>query len=495
MSIIGIDIGSSSVKAVAYNTEGLPLAEGRSETPSIHAADGEWEQNPESTWQCTCDAIRQITQNDNMRKDPPVAIAVSASARENYPADEHGNSLANTKMAADIRGAEFEAVEEGAVLPEQWELDCGHLRERMDPMNRFRWWKKYYPEIIDKAKYYLDWHSIVTYKLCGRNVTIPNLVSRWAAFDLKSSSWNREILEKFEFPERLLPELMPSCKPIDVIDRKIAEDLGLPPGVLLATGGMDASCATLGIGVAKEGMINLISGSYENMIIPTTMLPTPELLLNGMSIMTHLGNIKHCAFIISPTGNALLNWARATVNITYGEVERELKNTFTPSTVLAIPYVSGAFMYWKNRRDLRGAVLGATLATKPYEIIQAFMESIAYDHVNTLSMLKASDIATDWIRATGGGTRSAWWTQLKSDIIGLPIEVMLTDEPGTFGAALMAGVAAGIYDDLDAASIALNKVAKTYEPDFKRAELHKARMELYNKAVPSINENVFSSWV
>ena len=82
MSLIGIDVGSSSVKAVAYSVEGVPLAEGKAETTSIHEFEGQWEQDPEHVWDCACSAIRQLMQSDKVKKDPPVAIAVSASGRE-----------------------------------------------------------------------------------------------------------------------------------------------------------------------------------------------------------------------------------------------------------------------------------------------------------------------------------------------------------------------------------------------------------------------------
>ncbi len=107
---------------------------------------------------------------------------------------------------------------------------------------------------------------------------------------------------------------------------------------------------------------------------------------------------------------------------------------------MALPYLSGAMLYWQGGRKLRGVLLGMTLATEPIDIVQAFMEAIAYDHVNSFSLLKRENIPVDHIRATGGGTSSAWWIQLKSDILRVPIEVVAEPESGALGAALLAGV-------------------------------------------------------
>jgi len=480
---------------MAYSVEGVALAEGKGETESIHEFDGQWEQDPEKVWDSVRGAIRELMRNEKLRKDPPVAIAVGASGRENYPADGNGCALLNNLMGGDSRGSEYEQSAEGVQRPEPWEIACGHPRERQDPMFRYQWRMKNYPDKMAKTKYYPDWHGLITLKMCGRNVSDPSMLSRWAAFDLATATWTGELIDRFEFPRELLPEVLASGEPIDKINDKVAEDLGLPKGVLLVTGGSDINCCALGIGVTEEGMSGLISGTYENMIITTNRLATADILLKGLSMMYHVGSkMKRSVIAVAPTGNALLNWARDTVNKSIDEIDTALKDVLAPSPVMTLPYVSSAFMFWENGRNLRAAVLGATLATKPSDIVQAFMESVAYDHVNTISLLKSSNIIVDRIRATGGGTRNEWWTQIKSDVTGAPIEVMSTDEPGTFGAALLAGKGVGSYTDVDETSVSICKVQKVYEPNPKRAELHKERMALYNRAVPALNTYVFGHW-
>jgi xylulokinase len=161
---------------------------------------------------------------------------------------------------------------------------------------------------------------------------------------------------------------------------------------------------------------------------------------------------------------------------------------------MALPYLSGAMLYWKEGRKLRGALVGLTLATSPADLVQAFMESIAYDHVNTFSMFKEEGILVDQIRATGGGTRSEWWTQLKSDMLQIPIEVSPQPEPGTLGAALLAGYGVGIYKNIDEISAICSGKGKVYQPDPRRAEQHQDRLELYRRAVPGLLSTVFEHY-
>ena len=132
-----------------------------------------------------------------------------------------------------------------------------------------------------------------------------------------------------------------------------------------------------------------------------------------------------------------------------------------------------------------------TLATTGAQIVQAFMESIAYDTRNTLALMKDEGIGVERIRITGGGARSAWWTQLKADVTNLPVEVVSQPEPGTLGAALLAGVAIGFYNDIEAISRALSGTSRVYEPDAARASQHHARMQTYHATVAALLQTAY----
>jgi xylulokinase len=255
---------------------------------------------------------------------------------------------------------------------------------------------------------------------------------------------------------------------------------------------MDLNCAALGIGVTKVGTVCMVSGSYENLLIPTTDLPTSSLLLRGLSVTPHPSETGLSIFAICPTGNAVLNWTRDRLNLSIEEVnERLLVSDAGPSPVTAVPYLSGSMLYWENGRKARGALLGLTLATEDVDIVKAFMESIAYDHVNTLSLLADERVPVKRFRATGGGTRSMWWTQLKADVTNVPVEVVDQPEPGTLGAALLAGLAIGVIDNLEEAALSFAGTGRVYEPNQKRAALHQERLGYYRKTVETLLNELY----
>jgi xylulokinase len=492
MSLVGIDVGSSSVKVAAYSEDGVLLSVANNDLTGRHPEPGSWEQDAEEIWQVTSLGMRELTASDALRKDPPKAIAISASGRENFLADSDGNPLTHGVMGADIRGAEFDVPPEGVPVPEPWCLSCGHLRERMDPVFRLMWWRKYHPEIVAKAKYFLGWHDFLVMRISGRIATDRSTASRYLVYDLQTHDWASDRLSEYEIESSFLPEVLPWPTVIGDIRPEVAEDWGLPPKVQLALGAHDANCAALGAGVSEIGTACLISGSYENLLVMTGDPPTANMLLRGLSVMPHPGEAALSALAVCPTGNAVLNWARDLVAVSIEEVESELQvGHLGPSPVLAVPYLSGSMVYWEEGRKAKGALIGLTLATSQTDVVRAFMESIAYDHVNTFSLLREEGVQVDRIRATGGGSRSVWWTQLKSDLTNAPIEVAEQQEAGTLGAAILAGVAIGVYDNPEQVAVLFSGTRRAHEPDPKRAALYQDRLQYYRTTVGTLLRELY----
>lgn len=492
MSLIGIDVGSSSVKVAACSEDGRLIASATHDFPPLHPAPGLWETNPEDIWQATVKGMQELGAHPALRRDPPKAIAVSASGRENFPADAEGNPLGNGIMGADVRGAEFETPPPGAPVPEAWCLSCGHLRERMDPVFRLEWWRKYHPEIVERMAYFFGWIDFLNFRMTGRPVMDLSTVSRYLCFDLKTMSWDAGRLAEYRMTPNLLPELLPWGAQIGELKASLAREWGFPSGVIVAQGCHDLNCAAYGAGVYQVGTLCLVSGSYENILVPTQQLPTPGMLLRGLSVMPQPGSAGLSIIAVHPTGNAVLNWARDLTNTTIEKVEADLQQRDRgPGPLLAVPYLSGSMTFWENGRKARGGLLGLTLASTSTDVTQAFMESIAYDTCNTLSLLRQEGVTVNRIRITGGGARSGWWTQLKADMTNLPVEVVGHPEPGTLGAALLAGLAVGVYDDIEEVSQRYSRTERVYLPDPQRAARHQERHLKYNRLMQLLLEQIY----
>jgi xylulokinase len=487
MSIIGIDVGSSSIKMCAYRSDGRPLAKASEGLTPRRPQPGWWEIEPEEVWQATLKGLTQIARAPTVRRDPPEVMAISASGREIFPADRDGTALGPCIMAGDTRGADIEESTASKAGREEWYSRCGHIPERMDPVNRLLWWRRHAAETVSRAKLFLGWHEFLTLRLGGRAVTDRSLAGKWLIYDLASSQWSPQRLAEFDVDPVILPEIQPWGTTVGQISSNLASQTGLSSKVKIAIGAFDASCATLGAGASSPGGAGLVSGTWEDVIAPTTQLPSVEIVDLGFSVGPHPGAAGLAVFSLSPNGTAALDWARNLLGISLPRLEGLLENSGPePSAVLAVPHLSGATVCWSNGRKSRGALLGMNLASSRTDIIKSLMESIAYDLLLAVRSFRQADIEIRLLRAAGGGTRSAWWTQLKADLLGVPIEVVNQKEPGTLGAALLAGLAAGTYPSLEEGSKLWISAARRYEPDLKRAALHAERLGTYQAAVHSL---------
>ncbi len=487
MSIIGVDVGSSSIKICVYRDDGRALAKASTRLTPRRPQPGWWEIDPEEVWQATLKGLDQIAHAPAGRQDPPRFLAISASGREIFPVDRSGRSLGPCIMAGDIRGADIEQTTAVRASREQWYSWCGHIPERMDPINRLLWWRRNRAARASRVRFFLGWHEFLTLRLCGRAVTDPSLASKWLIYELTCGQWSPNRLKEFDLDPAILPEIQPWGVTVGQLTSKVASQTGLSRKLKIAVGAFDASCATLGAGASSPGVAGLVSGTWEDVIAPTPQLPPIGIVDQGFSVGNHPGAAGLALFSLSPNGTTVLDWARNLVGIPLPRLEHLLKNSGTePSAVLAVPHLSGATVCWSNGRKSSGALLGMNLGSSRSDIVKSLMESIAYDLLLAVRSFRAANVEVSLLRAAGGGTRSAWWTQLKADLTGLPVEVVSQKEPGTLGAALLAGLAAGAYPSLEEGSKLWISAARRYEPDLKRAALHAKRLETYEAAVHSL---------
>ena len=481
MSLIGIDVGSTGTKISAYDQEGKPLASIYAAHTPRHPFPGAWELDPEEIWNNAANGLRRLTAAEPVKQMPPRAIAVSASTREGFPVDAQGKALGPCIMTADTRESGLEKTISNSFSADQWFEFCGHTPERMDPVCRILWWEKNQPNVMRKARHFVGWGEFLSLRLTGKAFVDYSHAARFLVYDFKTQQWSPARISQFGINADLLPEVRPWGEIIGSVPREISRSLGFTSDVELAMGANDAVCTVLGAGVSQVGMGALISGSWENILLPVTEPPSPSVLVNaGVSIGPYPGKAKWMVYGLSPTGSATLNWARELVNVKLDDEENMLHRLDDgPGHVLAVPHVSGATAVWVGGSGLRAALIGMTLATSPIDVIKALMESIAYDTHYLVDMLKEGGAKIHMLRGVGGGVRSGWWTQLKADLTGTVIETVDQPELGTLGAALLAGKAVRIWDDLERKAGEFTRASKRYSPNPKRATLYKQRMELY----------------
>ena len=185
----------------------------------------------------------------------------------------------------------------------------------------------------------------------------------------------------------------------------------------------------------------------------------------------------------SPNGTSVLDWTLGLTGLPLADLERGLSRAGPdPSPVLFVPHLSGAPGPWPETRSASGSAFRLNLATSRLDVVRAALEGIAIELTFAIAALQGGGSPIALPRVSGGGARSAWWMQLKADLLGMPVEVTDQSEPGTLGAALLAGVGTGVYASLSETAERV-RIARRFEPDPMRSARYAEKIERHRAAV------------
>ncbi|NJN81069.1 MAG: hypothetical protein HC802_01460 [Caldilineaceae bacterium] len=275
---------------------------------------------------------------------------------------------------------------------------------------------------------------------------------------------------------------------------ELARSLGLTNRVALVSGGHDQACAALGSGVIEPGLAMVSTGTAE---VVEVALPTPALdarLREGnISVYRHVVPDLYLAMTLNHSGGLLLRWyrdvfcrwereeARRTGQDAYDLILTEAPHE--PTSLLVLPHFAGSGTPWLDT-DSKGAILGLTFAADAATVAKAILEGLTFELRVNLDLLRSAGVEIEWLHAVGGGARSLLWLQLKADICQVQVQAPIVTEAACLGAAILAGVATGVYVDCRAAVEASVSWQAAIAPEPERVAAYEGRYRLYRELYP-----------
>jgi xylulokinase len=487
VSLLGLDIGTTGCKAVAFNIEGKEIAKAYKEYPLLHPFVGSAELDPDRIWESVREIIRKV--NMEILHDPVKALAVSSQGETCVPIDGKGRALYNFVVTFDNRTIEQE---------EWWEEHTGAKKifsitgmplHPMYSLNKLMWFKKHRPDVYNKAWKFLLCEDYIIYRLTGLPAIDHSLAARTMAFDITARRWSEEIIGLADIEPDRFADVHPSGTAVETVDKKIASDLGFSEKVIVATGGHDQPCGALGAGIIASGNAMNATGTSD-VLCPAVERPvlSGSMLRSNFSCYPHVFKDFYCSIGFNLTGGLLLRWYRDT--FCKEEIDRALEEGRDVYEVIFenmgkdirdiyfLPHFVGSGTPALDSRSC-GAILGLTLDVRKPEIARAAIDSINYEMKLNIECMEKAGISIDKLHAIGGGAKSKKWMQMKADVFEKPVCLPAISESAAFGAALLAGLAQGSFSSLEDAVRNLVKIKEIFEPDKKKSELYREKYEKY----------------
>ncbi len=496
MSLLGIDVGTTGCKAVAFDPAGKILATAYREYP-LHSPHPGWaELDSKQVWNDVKSCMAEVASNTN--NDPVSALAVSCQGEAVTPVSESGEILGNSIVSFCARTEPYvQGWNEKFGRKRVFEVSGQPLASLFTAL-KLQWMRDNQPEILQKAKYILGFEDLVMFKLGMPPTTDYSFAARTMLFDLNTQDWNDEFLEFAGIERDKMPTLMPSGTLVGTVPDSIADEMGLPRGVQVVTGGHDQPCQMLGAGVTQTnvaaygmGTVECIGPAFPHLMLNDTMLE------NNICCYHHTCPGLYIALTYNFTGGSLFRWYRDI----FGEDEarrakeqgKDVYDLLTeeasdkPTNILVLPHFTTSGVPHFDTRA-RGVFAGMRLDTTKGEMTRAVLEGITYEMRQCVELFHNAGGKIDILRATGGGAKSPYWMQIKADILGLPIAVPSVSEAGCLGCAILAGSATGVYTSIQEAAEHLAQIERTFEPNTENHKLYTERFECYKELYPRLRE-------
>lgn len=494
MGLLGIDVGITGCKAVAFSLEGDVIASAYREYPLQSPRPGWMELDVHQVTAAIQTVIREVAAHT--QHDPIRVLSASSQGEAAVPISRDGELLYNTPVSFDGRTTEIAEEWTSRISAEEMFEITGMPLHPMHTIFRAMWLRDHEPEVFQRIHKLLCYEEYVFYLLGVDPVTDYSLAARTMAFDVRTKQWSDCILKQADLNVALFPDVAPSGTAIGTVSRKAADELGLPHGVVVATGGHDQPCNALGSGIIRPGMAAYGIGTVE-CITPTFEQPaTPEAMLrNHFACYPHVVQGLQTTVAFNFTGGSLLRWYRDT----FGDTEKAqaARKGLDPYEVILadlpeepvrpmiLPHFTMTGTPYFDERA-KGAVLGLTLDTGRKEIVKAILEGVTFEMKLNAMLLEQAGVPIHVLRVTGGGAKSRKWVQLKADILDRPMVTLQSSEGTAMGTAMLAGVACGAYPSTQAAVEHLIKVKETFEPNPEKVRIYSERFKIYEDLYPTL---------
>jgi len=494
--LMGIDVGTTGTKTVLINENGDTIATSLEEYP-LYIPRPNWsEQNPEDWWRATVKTIGNVLTRSGINAKDIAGIGLSGQMHGSVFLGDNHDVLRPCILWNDQRTAkQCEYITERIGKKRLIELTCNPALTGFTA-GKILWVRENEPQIYEKIRKILLPKDYVRFRLTGDFATEVSDASGTLLLDVRKRNWSKEVLSELEIDPDFLPPCYESPEITGTITKKVADITGLSPGTPVVGGGGDQAAGAVGNGIVKYGMLSSTIGTSGVVFAFSEEVKIdPE---GRVHTFCHAVPGKWHVMGVMLSAGGSLRWFRDS----FGEEEKKeaSKRGIDPYDIMMekaakvppgaeglifLPYLSGERSPYPDP-NARGVFFGLNLRHRKKHLVRAVVEGVTFGMRDCLEIIRGMGIPIGRVRASGGGARSALWRKIQADIYNLEVESINITEGAAFGAALLAGVGAGIYESVEKACEKTIKVSTVDKPDPDNVAVYKKFYDIYHSLYPAL---------
>lgn len=485
--ILGIDIGTTSVKAILISENGTIIGEARAEHDLISAHPGWAEENATIWWENTIKSVSELVSKIKTPAAQIEAIGVSGMVPAIVMLDSFGNPVRNTIQQNDARATvqidRLTAQIDQEVLFER----TGGRTNQQHVLPRLLWVKENEPDVFAKCEYVTGSYEFIAGKLTGARYIESNWAVESGLYDIYTKQWMKEQYSILGVSDSFFPDVIESHKQVGKLKREIAEMLGLVEGIPVISGSADHVASTLAAGIVREGDLLIKFGGAGDILFCTEHIQTSEKLFFDYHIVPGKYLLNGCM----AASGSLSKWFTHDI---MGESDEEIFKRLDEEAKLIPPASDGLVIlpYFLGEKTpifdpkARGVMFGLTLSHTRGHIFRAILESVIYGFKHHIDVLSDMGLSPGRVFATNGGAKSSFWCQIAADVLEREITSYPSHPGSALGVAFLAGYGVGIFDDFDDIQLFLKNGSCQYTPIMDNVTIYRKSYNVYRELYPAL---------
>lgn len=497
--LLGIDVGTTGTKAVVINERGEVLTKASKEYPLYTPKPGWAEQNVEDWWDAVLTVIQDVLNTEGIAAHEVKALALSGQMHGSVFLDQESRVVRPPILWCDTRTTKQCHAISRQVGEERLSSLVSNSAFEGFTAPKVLWLKEHEPENYGRVRTLLLPKDYINFKLTGVLATEVSDAAGTLFFDVSERRWSDDLLQLLSIDRSILPEVLESTDAIGNLTAEAAKATGLTEKTLVIAGGADNACSAVGIGIIQEGLVSSSIGSSGVVLAHTDSVKLDP--KGRVHFFNHSLPCKWYLMGVTLSAGLSLKWFRdgfghievgmgKVLGIDSYDILAQEAATAPPGSegLIFLPYLNGVRTPHRNAKA-RGVFFGISTRHGKAHFVRSIMEGVTYELRDSMEIMKELNIPISQVRVTGGGAKSPLWRQIQADVFDSEVAVMNVDEGPAFGAALLAGVGAGVYRDVGeavAAAVTVNdRTPPIQENVVVYEELYPVFRSLYHSLKPS----------